>query len=623
MPRREAASMSWKSTGVLLAAAAVLFAFIWLVDRPLRQERLRQASRVVLPGFDPAAVKTIEIKPRRVDEIHAARQGPAHEPWQLTRPISYPARSEPILALLGALARLQWEDRITPGELKNQPEAQEKFGFTQPLCEVALRDSGASPKILIGQTSALNDQVFLEVVGNPDIYLVGTDWLRLIPTDMNQWRDLSFLDPARLSFQSIQVRSPGRAFDLERDPTNRLWLMKKPVAARADSARINELLQRLQALRVRQFVSDDPRADVESYGLQASPLTPDLDLSFWNGANLAAQVEVGASLSNQPSLVFARRQAPGNVVAIDREALRPWQGAYTNFLDYHFISVCPDVIGSISVQGPEGQFAVRKQTNGPWLVRGASTFPADAELMRDWLGSFTNIQTQIEKTVATDFAEYGLAPPLLQYTLESEGAASGTSNALIARIEFGAGKNGRIFERRPDESFVNLVSPDDFNRLPRAAWELRDRRVWSFDTSNVLSLTVHQLGATRKFLRDPQGEWTFAPGYSGPPAVNWPALEEGVHRLGELRAVYWVEGSDAQARDFGFAKTDFSLSLEVKRGDQTETCSIEFGGRSPYSHPYAAVARNGQRLVFEFPADLYDNFVEHDMTIPAALRYHH
>jgi len=613
--------MNWKSTGILLAAAAVLFAFIWLVDRPIRQERLRQASRIILQGFDPASVNKVEIKPRGANEIHAGRMDQTHDLWQLTQPISYPAQGAPIMALLDALAGLEWQERISAGELKDQPDAQEKFGFTQPLCELSLHGSGAPHQILIGQSSALGDQVFLEVVGKPDIYLVSADWLQLIPFDKDQWRDLSLLNPARLPYQSIQVRSPGRGFELERDATNHLWLMKKPVTARADTARINHLLQGLQGLRVRQFVSDDPRADLELYGLQTSPQTPDLDLSFWGGSNLTAELQVGASPTNQPGLAFARRQVPGNVVVIDREALRPWQGAYTNFLDYHFISVSPDSIAAIAVQGEEG-FAVQKQTNGQWQVRAGTTFPADAGLMRDWLASFTNIQTQIEKTVATDFADYGLTHPLLQYTLQADGGAAGSSNTVIARIEFGASKSGRIFERRPDESFVNLISPDDFNRLPRAAWQLRDRRIWSFASSNVLSLTVHQLGVTRRYLRDPEGEWTFAPGYHGPPGVNWPSLEEGVHRLGELSAVYWSGVGDAPEQEFGFAAMDFGLSLEVKRGDKTETCSIEFGGRSPYSYPYASVVRNGQRLIFEFPVDLYENFVEHDMTIPAALRYH-
>jgi hypothetical protein len=371
---------------------------------------------------------------------------------------------------------------------------------------------------------------------------------------------------------------------------------------------------------MRQFVTDDPQADLESYGLQTSPQTPDLDLSFWGGSNLTAELQVGASPTNQPTLAFARRQDPSNVVVIEREELRPWQGAYTDFLDYHFISQPPDSIGAIMVQG-DGNFTVQK-TNGQWQVRAGTTFPADAGLMQDWLAAFTNIQTQIEKTVATDLAPYGLTNPLLQYTLQANEGGAGPSNTVLAQIQFGANKSGKIFERRPDESFVNLVSPDDFDRLPRAAWQLRDRRIWSFDSSNVVSLTIHQQGATRKFLRDPEGEWTFAPGYHGPPWVNWPALEEGVHRLGQLSAVYWSGVGDAGGQDFGFAKMDFGLALEVKRGDQTEIDSIEFGGRSPYSYPYAAVVRNGQRLIFEFPVDLYENFVEHEMTIPAALRYH-
>lgn len=80
-------------------------------------------------------------------------------------------------------------------------------------------------------------------------------------------------------------------------------------------------------------------------------------------------------------------------------------------------------------------------------------------------------------------------------------------------------------------------------------------------------------------------------------------------------------GDDSLER-FGFAKADHNLEFEVKRPNGVETLRIEFGGRSPYTHPYASVVRDGQRLIFEFPADLFENFVEHDLTIPAALRYH-
>jgi hypothetical protein len=611
--------VSWKPTGILLAAAAVVFAFVWLVDRPIRLQREREASRAVLFGFDPRTITGVEIKPRGASEIQAARVDSSSQVWQMAQPLNYPAYAAPIISLLNSLALLEWQQRIPALELKNQSNAQEKFGFTQPLFEISLQGSAAPRDILIGQPSALGDQVFLEVVGNPDVYLVGADFLKMIPADKDQWRDLGILNPSQFSFTAIQVRSPGKGFDLQLDTTNHLWSMTKPVTARADTADIAQWLKDLQQLSVRQFVSDDPKLDLEPYGLQVSPQTPDLEIAFLRGTNVAADLQVGDSPTNLPALAYARRLDPSNVLVIDRAPLRPWQAGYTNFLDYHFISGSLERIGMITVEGDDDHpFSVQKQSDGHWEVHEETTYPADAGLMHDWLAAFTNVQTHIEKTVATDFEQYGLAPhPALRYTL----LAGPNSSNVIAQIDFGANA-GRIFERRPDESFVNLIAPDDYASLPRLAWQLRDRHIWSFDSSNVVSLTVHQQGATRKYLRDPDGGWTFAPGYHAPPEVNWPALEEGVFRMGKLQANYWSGVGDAHWKEFGFDTADFNLTFEIRRGDKTELDSIDFGGRSPLSYPYASIVRDGRRLFFEFPVDLYDNFVDHDMTIPAALRYH-
>jgi hypothetical protein len=613
--------MTWRSTGILLTVAAVLFAFVWLVERPVRLERLKDADHSALPGFDPELVNTISIKPRGADDIHAARLGGTNDSWQLTKPIPYPAESAAIEALLAGFKVLNWQERITATELKSQPKAHEKFGFNDPLFEISLQSDSDQREILLGETSAAGDQLFMEVVGNPNIYIVSSELLQLLPSDKDQWRDLALLDPAALKYDSIVARSPGKGvIKLDRDPTNQIWLMSKPVAARADNAWVNALLKRLQGVMVQQFVSDDPKADLETYGLQTTPQTPDLDLSFLRGANVAAELQLGAGLTNQPGLVFARRNSPSNIVIIDKAALAPWQSPYTNFMDFHFISTPPGAIEAIQVQG-EGSFLVQKEDDGQWLVHGTPSFPADAILMRDWLASFTNIQTQIEETVAADLAAYGLQRPALQYTLLTNGTPS-QSNAPVAVLQFGTNKNGRIFEHRPDETFVNFIGAEDFHRLPTAPWQLRDRTIWNFQTNDVVSLTIHQHGDTRKYLRDPEGGWTFDPHYRGLPLVNWPSLEEGIFRLGRLKAVYWSGVGNANWQKFGFPQADFNLSLELKQNGATATNSIAFGGRSPYSYPYASVVLDGKRLIFEFPVDLYENFVERDMTIPAENRHH-
>jgi hypothetical protein len=611
--------MNWRPTWVLLAAAAVVLAFIILVEQPLRRERERQSSRVILPGLDPALVTNIEIHPWGRAMIQAVRQSSSNNAWRLARPVSYPAHGRFIEALLDSLAKLEWVERVGERELTNRPNAQEEFGFTKPRFTLLLQGSGPDRRLEIGDVGAFGDNLSLQVVGNTAIFQCAADILHWIPQEQNQWRDLSLLNLTNLAFQTLRVRAAGKEFDLERDATNHLWFMRYPLSARADTPKINDLLSRLQMVSVVAFTNDDPQADLDPYGLQTSDTTPELILSFLDRTNTVAGLQMGRSLTNYTNFAFVRRDDIGNIVIVPREPFKPWQAAYTNFLDQHFISMSPSLIESIKVRG-EDEFAVRKQTNGQWLVLASNSYPADAALMDYWLAVFTNVPTEIVKTVVTEseLSDYGLSHPALQYTV-SFGPDAGANTE--ARILFGTNQIGHVFERRLGEDGVNAVSREEFERLPRVSWQLRDRRVWSFESSNVLSATVHQLGGTLKYLRDPDGNWTYAPGFSSQIRINSPALEECVVRLGQLRAIYWDAVGDQPADRFGFAKTGHEVELEVKHGATNETFRIEFGNRSPLIHPYATVVMDGQRLVFEFPADLYENLVEPNLTLFTA-RYH-
>src|ERR1700728_3613771 len=265
--------MNWKPTWVLLTAAAVVFAFIVLVEHPIRNDRLRQATRAVLPGLDAATVTNIEIQPWGQPAIHAQRAGITNHLWRLTQPMPYPAQGELVEALLAGLTNLEWKDRISDQELKDRPNAQEQFGFTHPRFSILLQGGGADRRLEVGDLSPMGDEVFLNVVGSTAIYLAGADLLHLIPRDKNDWRDLELLNLAEIPFDHLSARSAAKELDLRRDPASHLWHLSHPVSARADSRKINNLLAQLGQLPVTQFVSDDPQADLEAFGLQSSPQT--------------------------------------------------------------------------------------------------------------------------------------------------------------------------------------------------------------------------------------------------------------------------------------------------------------------------------------------------------------
>jgi hypothetical protein len=263
------------------------------------------------------------------------------------------------------------------------------------------------------------------------------------------------------------------------------------------------------------------------------------------------------------------------------------------------------------------EFRLERKSDQTWQVVGSETFPADDELVHGMLDTFTQAEIEREKTVVADVAAYGLKPPLAQFTLKSS-AMGNPPDYAVAHLEFGTNNIDRIFERCTEEESVNSIAPAEFARLPRISWQLRDRRVWSFDGKQVVGITVRQQGYVRKMLRDPFGQWTFAPGYSG--AIRQESLEEALHRMGELKAVYWSAHGDANLERFGFNEVDHQITFEVKDGDRKESYSIAFGKPSDYLHPYATTVRNGQRLVFEFPLPLYYEFVQNDLTIPPAYR---
>ena len=82
--------------------------------------------------------------------------------------------------------------------------------------------------------------------------------------------------------------------------------------------------------------------------------------------------------------------------------------------------------------------------------------------------------------------------------------------------------------------------------------------------------------------------------------------------------MYWSDCGADHLERYGFGETDFQIALELKNGGRMETNTLQFGRPSPHLHPYASVVRDGRPLVFEFPVDLFADFVEEYLGIPPA-----
>ena len=93
--------MNTKNTFVWFVLAAGLFASILILDHYLRPPAAD--TRSILPGLQPSLVTSVQVIPAGAREIRADRSGGS---WLLTKPVSYPAQTAAIEALLNALEKL-------------------------------------------------------------------------------------------------------------------------------------------------------------------------------------------------------------------------------------------------------------------------------------------------------------------------------------------------------------------------------------------------------------------------------------------------------------------------------------------------------------------------------------
>lgn len=596
--------MNPKNTFLLVLLAGALFAFIFFVERNIKKPVTGPVK--VIAGLKPYLVNNLEIL-LPTGRITLARTNGG---WMMTYPHPYPAQSQAVENLLRAATELTPATRLSAQELKDRRSINQEFGFDNPQATLIFQQGGESYTLKLGLLTMPGDQIYAQVVRYPYVDVVDADFFKkLVPHDANEWRDQTFIILTN-AFDSLTVASGAQPFELRRDGTNDLWRMTKPVQSRADNPKIAALLAALQNLRITKFVSDDPKVDLEPFGLQPAAL----ELKFDHGTNHTLALQFGKSPTNDETQIYARRNGQPPIVLVPREQVMPWTAGFQEFRDRHLVrfgSAPPD---SIEVRGKEN-FTVQSEPEGGWRVTKPVDFPADPKVMHSFLTNLASLEVlRVNNSVAVDDAAlpdsplYGLAKPSRRYVIKRQVPAART-NEILAELDFGAVKDGHIFVRRgdrPEESSVYAVKLEDYNKLPATALDLRSRRIWNFSENEVASITIRQGGKTQQLLHKGPNKWSIAAGSQG--VINDLEIEVGAQELGYLEAQNWVGRSTQGQARYGFNDNSLRISVETKSKGKAQTRTVEFGGVAPDGLRYgeAKLDDDGQEWIFEFPPNLLD-----------------
>ena len=577
------------------ALAAVAYTLLFEVDR----DRAPVETPEFLPGFAAAKVDSIQIQFQGTNILTVARE---QARWNLLEPIRYPAMAEGPEFLLNIIAKLQPVGYVAEDEI-NLTES----GLDPPRAVLRLgrsTENGGNAELHLGSLTPMEESVYARVPSRPGVFVLPKDFMRAVPRFANFWRnpDLVIIGEQWLDADTISIRSGTRRMVLQHQATNRTWQVTQPAPAKlGDKERIEQMLVNLRNWQVIQFVTDNPKADLQPFGLHS----PVAELALGIGTNRLATIQFGNSPTNQPGFVFARILNHTNIVVTAKPLLDDLRSDPWEFCDHRLAQpIGPSEFERIEVAAAD-RFALAQSTNGVWRLAAPTSLPADQDLVMNLLRNLmTTEATELKRELVADFSEFGLAEPSAQYTLRTRGG----TNRIQTQLTFGANASpagDQLFVRRADIDSVYVVDAAMRQRLPSYAYELRDRALWSFRPTEVTKVTVVDGDKTTTLQRNNAGQWT-RPGRNLN-ATEISQIEIAIGMLGRLKAVDWTTRGQDKLAAYDIIAKKKSLMLELVRGDQAVTRKIQFGRNSPRQHVYAfATDPLGQEpVVFEFPGNAF------------------
>ena len=566
--------MSFRLTGILALAVAILGLLIafWDRDDDTVQARLEQARRAF--RFDPSRVERLLID---ADDLAIECRLDGRQ-WRLTKPLA--ARADPLAIerLLGALQELPRGDILLPP--RRADNAYAPYGLDAPRAVLSIVEGSSTNRILIGRRTPLGDGVYVRQSDQAGLARLDPSLLDLLPASADALRDRSLLSGAPAAIERLDVRGPSGYLQLARGEHNG-WRLFQPFTARADSAAVAALVEKLLACDVVQFVQDAV-GDLSPYGLDSqSAVTAVLNTDTGDGSQM---LSFGDPLPNDPSLVYARLQAENSIYAVPQDVRQALLLKPDDLRDRRLPGLDPDQLGGLRVEAGETALEFRQDDDGTWRIVAPIRAPADADAVRDLLRSWADV-----RLVAFEDADPS-APP----------AAGSREIRLTPRQARAPGAVLHVAPQPGDvdacriaiegEASVAVAVPARLLEFPLDPQPYRARDVLALAPADVDRIRIAAGETTVQIDRDPStGQWV--------PAAPW--VDGLLAALAPLRAES-ILPADAALPPAAFEPPHLVLTARL-RGASGLAATLTVGAETEPGGARLATLR-GREFIFTLPA---------------------
>ena len=559
--------MNWRNTLILaiIALGGIAYFRFFEMKRPSTEEARRQSQNMV--NVDRTKIDGIVIQ-NGDQKIEIRRRD---NKWRLETPIKDQADSALVETLLSDLENWQKEGSIPAKEIDSDKAKLAEYGLNNPKLKLKLLGHDRPPEILFGKDTAMEGRMYVRFQNSKETFVAGQSVKKDIDKKPEEFRDRKLTDLSNAQVRRVVLKTPAGEIELEKKDTQ--WEILKPLRARADDQKVNDLISQVTSARIGQFVADDG-GDLRPYGL-AEPRgsitlfdqeqTKNQKVEIGESIKVAGRedkgqtVQIGGIPEKDKEQVYVRFAPRGSVYMLPKKLEEILNTKPADLRDNHLVRIDTNILDRITIDAPGKTKTVLARKDANWTIANRNNAPADSGAIRRMIDTLQNEQvTKFVEDVASNLPKYGLDKPQLQLTFSSfaseNTAETKAGEEPFATIAFGKDEGDQVYARLTDEPFVVAVRRGLLEQISPDPLRWQDLAIFKFKPEQIHQINV----TTEKELsleRDQNNQWHWLKG-SG--AINQPNLQTILKTLSNLYAARWVGTTTSQQ---GFDKPQLVVNF--------------------------------------------------------------
>lgn len=545
--------MKLRTTLILLAIAVGLFAFIRFYERKLPTTKEAEEGKYLVT-LDRDKVDTIRIESEG-ETILLERDGLN---WKMSKPLEDYADSSAMARLFTSLELLKPKAVIEAREIEEHKSRLKEYGLANSTTKLTLKGGEKTVGIRFGSALPVEGTgYYVQIEDDPNVYVLTGDLKEQVQAKPDAFRDPRLARLTVAEVEKVEIRTQAGAIEAVKDGGD--WNLVRPLKARGDSQRIQDVVARIVNAQITEFAKSDA-ANVARYGLgeprgtvtltaqdRSEPVVVTIGKPVADSDQGTKGANVYVTVSGRDA-VFKVPPGIGDILDTRPNDIR----------DRNLVRLNPDIVDRFTISTPGSAPLVLARKGEEWMVMGDENTPANSAKAEAMLERIRNERVEgFVSDVASELASYGLEKPRVSVTFSSYAsentAESKAGENEIVTVQFGRSEGGKVFARVKDEPFIVSLDESVLDDIGTERAEWKTLKVFDRNPQEIETLNIQGEGRQPVSMTREEGTWKSGDGAVDP--VNTRSL---LNTLAGLRAVRWVRDSDAT----GFKKPSLTIEFD-------------------------------------------------------------